>query len=142
MHRPDTSLFLLFIEPPKEEKSETPVMDELTRIMRLALSEARTGVSNYDKPGEPAGFCECEGYRGYHRSDCGERSAPCDYLLKNGMITNSLSAFYLQFYRNSIPASEMNKVKKLVAFYKHLYRDTPEILQQDIPDEPEILRLY
>ncbi|MEI6436731.1 MAG: hypothetical protein WCP32_18050 [Bacteroidota bacterium] len=142
MHRPDTSLFLLFIEPPKEEKSETPLIDELTRIMRLALSEAKSGMSNYFEPNEEPEFYECAGYKGYHRSDCGERSKSCDYLLKNGMITNSLCVFYLQYYRNSIPASEMNKVTELVAFYQHLYHDTPEILQRDIPDEPEIIRFF
>ncbi len=138
MHRPDTSIFLLYIEPLKEEKSETPVCDELTRIMKLALSEARHGVSNYNKPNEHPVFHECAGYRGYHSSDCGEKSDSCDFLLKNGLITNSLSAFYLKFYRNSIPSSEMKKVEKLVAFYKHHYRNTPEILQKDIPDESEL----
>ena len=117
-------------------------MDELTRIMQLALSEAITGMSNYDEPNEEPEFYECAGYRGFHRSDCGERSKSCDYLLENGMITNSLCVFYLQNYRNSVPASEMNKVTKLVAFYKHLYRDTPKILQRDIPDELGIIRFF
>ena len=34
------------------------------------------------------------------------------------MITNSLASFYLSYYRNVIPASEIKKVCRLFLFYK------------------------
>ena len=97
MIRSGNSRFLLFIEPAKEEKTTIPIEDEITGIVRIALSEARTGISNYNKPDEDPEFIECNGYKGYHLTDCGERSAPYDFLLANGMITNSLCLFYLQY---------------------------------------------
>jgi hypothetical protein len=51
-------------------------------------------------------------------TECGERSSNKDYLLENGMITNSLASFYLRWYRFDIPEIEMNKVHELVKFYK------------------------
>lgn len=118
MDRIDNSRFLLYIEPKKEEKRETPVNDEITEIMERAFSEAQSGAANYSRIGEPEHFSN-GGWRGWHTCDCGETSTGHDYLLKNGMITNSLCVFYLQYYRNSIPKSEMNKVMELVSFYKN-----------------------
>jgi len=115
MHRIDNSRFLLYIEPLKETKSFFPANDEFTQIMELAFSEAVSGVASYSKMNIPEWF---EKGSGSHCSDCGERSDNQDYLLKNGMITNSLCVFYLQYYRNSIPESEVSKIKELVEFYK------------------------
>jgi len=123
MQRTDNSPFLLFIEPLKEEKSLTPVCDELALIMDMALDEAITGISNYYKPDEPSQFIEGNGYKGYHTTDCGENSSGNDYLLDNGMITNNLAGFYLRYYRNSIPESEMKKVNELADFYRTKYGD-------------------
>jgi hypothetical protein len=100
MHRIDNTCFLLFIEPKKEEKLETPLDDEISRIMKVALEEAKQGTSNYSRPNEMPYFFESIGYKGYHSTDCGEKSYPADYMLENGMITNSLAAFYLHYYRN------------------------------------------
>jgi hypothetical protein len=126
MHRPDTTRFLLYIEPKKDEKLEIPVEDEITYIVDLALWEAKSGISNYYEINETPWFEEDNSFRGYHRTDCVERSTSCDYLLKNGMITNSLCVFYLKFYRNSIPESEMKKVRALVDYYKK-YRPLNEL---------------
>ncbi len=117
MNRIDNSRFLLFIEPSEIEKSKTPVNDELTKTMQLALNEATEGISNYSEMNKKETFRYGPGYKGFHTTDCGKLSNNHDYLLKNGMITNSLAVFYLQYYRNSIPESEMNKVKELVSFY-------------------------
>jgi hypothetical protein len=134
MHRIDNSCFLLFIEPPKKKKMKIPVNDEITRIMKLALSEAKTGMSNYSSPEAAPRFRSGPGYKGYHKTACGKRSIGYDYLLENGMITNDLAPFYLQYYRDSIPDSEMKKILKLVTYYKQKYRYKPEVLEQDIPD--------
>lgn len=86
--------------------------------MERAFSEAEKGAANYSRIGEPERFQKNNSWRGFHSSDCGKCSTNCDYLLKNGMITNSLCVFYLRYYRNSIPKTEMEKVKELVSFYK------------------------
>lgn len=107
------NIHLLFIEPKKEDKSLTAIHDELTQIMRLALQEAKSGIGSPDK------WYENTGYRGWHTTDCGQTSSNCNYLLKNGMVTNSLAIYYLQYYRNVIPESEMVKVMDLYNFYKN-----------------------
>jgi hypothetical protein len=123
MHRIDDSPFLLFIEPPAEEKAAAPVSDELTRIMTIALHEGKHGTSNYDIPGAKPVFRYGCGYKGYHRTACGERSDGIDYFLENGMVTHNLSVFYLSWYRNSIPESEMNKLNRLADHYRKKYSE-------------------
>ena len=118
MHRIDDSRFLLYIEPKKEEKLIVPIYDELPDLLASALSHAKSGIANYSDVGETETFEEGDTWRGIHGTDCGERSNNKDYLLENGMITNSLAPFYLTWYRDSIPESEMNKVKELHNFYK------------------------
>lgn len=119
MHREDNSRFLLYIEPKKEDKSQNPINDEITEIMELALSEAESGAASYSSLDTVEYFRSGSGFRGFHETECGERSSNKDYLLKNGMITNSLCSFYLKYYRNVIPVTEMNKVTNLVKFYKN-----------------------
>lgn len=123
MHREDNSLYLLYIEPKIEEKLQEPIEDELVQLMELALSKAKKGTSIYSNKennglidGKPAFRVE-SAFKGTHITECGERSSNCDYLLENYMITNSLAPFYLRWYRNSIPKSEMIKLKKLQDFY-------------------------
>jgi len=118
MNRIDNSEFLLYIEPRREDKSDNPINDEITEVMKLALSEAKIGTANYSAIRKDAHFSS-GGWRGIHTCDCGERSDNHDYLLKNGMIVNSLCVFYLQYYRSSIPISEMDKVMGLVSFYQN-----------------------
>ena len=138
MHREDNSKYLLYIEPKAIDKLKEPINDELVEIMELALSKAKVGVASYSKLEDMGdgyefkwndpkngtqkrlvpSFSEGNAYRGSHRTECGERSSNKDYLLENGMITNSLAPFYLKWYRFSIPESEMRKVEQLVNFYK------------------------
>ncbi len=118
MHRIDNSKFLLFIEPKKEDKSSTPINDQLTEIIQFALSQSKQGASNYYSLDNPEHFTESIAYKGFHTTDCGEYSSNVDYLLENGMITNSLCTFYLRWYRKFIPQSELDKVKRLLDFYK------------------------
>lgn len=118
MHIVDNSRFLLYIEPRKEEKSDLPVNDEITEIMEMALSDASCGAANYSDLNSTGVFNFNCGFKGIHHTSCGKVSDNHDYLLKNGMITNSLCVYYLQYYRNSIPPSEMDKVMELVSFYK------------------------
>ena len=129
MHRDDNSKYLLFIEPKKEEKLNTPINDELTEVMELALSKAKKGVSRYSDKDNDGIVWKYRGkdlppfgtsgrYMGVHMTDCGESSECYDLLLENGMITNTLAAFYLRWYRYSIPENDMKKVKELLKFYK------------------------
>jgi hypothetical protein len=134
MHREDNSKYLLFIEPEKSEKLETPIDDELVKLVEMALQKAEKGTSFYSKIDNKGdeytfthngqertvpSFIRGSGYKGTHVTECGERSNNCDYLLENGMITNSLAPFYLKWYRYSIPETEMIKLKKLEEFYEH-----------------------
>ena len=146
MHREDNSKYLLYIEPSANDKLKEPINDELVQIMELALSKAKVGTASYDKledmgdgyefkwPARMAvsfagddrkrlvpSFREGGAYKGFHGTGCGERSSNRDYLLENGMITNSLAPFYLKWYRYSIPESEMKKVEQLINFYKKKY---------------------
>lgn len=134
MHREDNSKYLLYIEPRSKDKLQEPINDELTEMMEKALTKAKKGTANYSQledkgdgfdwihNGETRrvpSFREGNGgYKGIHYTECGERSSNCDYLLENGMITNSLSPFYLRWYRYSIPESEMKKIHQLMEFYK------------------------
>jgi hypothetical protein len=134
MHREDNSKYLLYIEPKVNEKLTEPINDELVECMEMALSKSQKGAARYSDINDMGdgfdwnhngqirkvpSFSNRSAYKGSHRTECGERSSNCDYLLENGMITNSLAPFYLKWYRYSIPVSEMIKVEMLLEFYKN-----------------------
>lgn len=97
MHREDNSRFLLYIEPKKEMKNIEPINDEITLLMEEFLSKAKSGTAYYsDLNDDGSNFMIDNGWRGFHCTECGERSSNKDYLLENGMITNSLAPFYLR----------------------------------------------
>lgn len=55
------------------------------------------------------------GYRGWHTCSCGKASDNKDWLLPNGVITNSLFLHYVMCHRQEIPQSEIDKIEK---YYK------------------------
>lgn len=114
MHRIDNSKYLLYIEPKKEEKSLEPNNDGLADIVENLIKNAKQGTARYSSLEDQGTFQEGYGYKGVHYTECGERSSNHDYLLENGMITNSLAPFYLRWYRDAIPESEMKKVNQLL----------------------------
>ena len=118
MERLDNPKFLLFIEPNKEQKSFTAINAELVEVMKLAFGRSVRGVSNYSRVDEAPHFRKGSGKMGVHKTDCGQKSTTNDYLLENGMITNSLCVFYLEYYREAIPESEMKKIVDLIHFYR------------------------
>src|ERR1035437_3404159 len=133
MHRDDKSKYLLYIEPTKEEKLAEPIEDSLTELMKMAITKAQKGGVSYSKLDDMGdgtdftwrdvthrvpSFHTGSMYKGVHRTDCGEHSTNCDFLLENAMITNSLATFYVRWYRNSITENDLNKLKELVNFYK------------------------
>jgi hypothetical protein len=127
MHRTDNSQFLLFIELPANKKRFNPINDGLTRIMHMALKYSEKGHADYSDMNSNGIFTKTnKGYRGVHYTECGEHSSNQEYLLENGMITNSLAPFYLMYYRNSIPFTEMKKTILLYLFY--LLRGNQKIL--------------
>lgn len=115
MHREDTSNYLLYIEPQKEEKLFEPIEDEWTELMETVFNRNDTiiGVSGYSNLTDNESFYEGGGFRGWHTTNCGMMSDNYDHKLFNGMITNSLCSFYLKYYRNSISANEWIKLNKL-----------------------------
>ena len=90
------------------------------------MKEAKTGMSNYERINEKPKFNIGAKYRGYYVTECGYASSN-DYLLQNGMITHSLAEYYVRYYRKAIPLSEMQKISKLVVYYKDKYKSNPEI---------------
>ena len=119
MKRDDNSKFLLYIEPKKSEKLTVPFDDELVHLMEHAFIKAKSDTANYsDLNNNGESFDEEDGYMGVHTTECGKHSDNHDFLLENGMITNSLCAFYLRWYRNSISQSDMLKLQSLKEFYE------------------------
>jgi hypothetical protein len=117
MHRDDKSKYLLYIEPSKEDKLKEPINDELTELIEMVMTKSQEGTSRYSDKEDKGSFSTRSMFKGSHRTDCGERSSNKDYLLENGMITNSLAPFYVKWYRYSIPESDMNKLEQLKQFY-------------------------
>lgn len=118
MHRNDDSVFLLYIEPNKNEKCIEPFLDNITSLMVYAFSKSKKGSANYSVIDDAAVFRLNSGYKGRHTTDCSEESDNHDYLLENGLIVNSLCIFYIKYYRNSIPFNDWIKIKKLADYYK------------------------
>lgn len=134
MHRDDKSKYLLYIEPKKEDKLESPIDDNITKLMEMALSKSEEGTANYSSLEDMGDGYDWEygsvkkripshrtgsAYKGVHRTACGESSSNVDFLLENGMITNSLAPFYLRWYRYSIPENDMIKIRELAKFYNY-----------------------
>jgi len=140
MHRTDDTKFLLYIEPPASAKSAVPVEDHLTCAIELAMSKAVLGGANYSGGrGEKAWLGTGNRYfwRGWHTTDCGESSDNRDRLLENGMITNSLAPFYVRWYRNALPPSELRKLGELLEFYAPLIYKPKEKKMTNLHDDIE-----
>jgi hypothetical protein len=108
MHVIDQDDLMLFIEP-INLPSDTPVVDELTKKMVVALYWSKNGIIVKGRiiPG---------GYRGVHVCSCGAVSSNQDHLLLVQdpiRLTNSLASHYLAWHRDEIPESELKKVRLL-----------------------------
>lgn len=97
---------LLYIEPQRPE-DPIPIIDNLTRRMTAALSHATAGGKSGNE------FTVGDRFRGWHTCSCGATSSNQDYLLQNGMITNSLCIHYLARHRSEVPLTELRKVMAL-----------------------------
>ena len=95
---------VLFIEP-KKGASKKPVQDELSADMREALEHA--GQPNYV-------------YFGFHQCICGAKSDSTDRILHTGQTTNSLAVHYLEYHRDEVPPSELEKVRKVCESVRQL----------------------
>lgn len=124
MQRNDSSRFLLFIEPTLEQRSGAVIEDEYTMILRMAMSEAKLGTSNYSSPkDEEPWFKVNSRYGGTHRNCDDTISTNYDLLLPNEMITNSLAVYYLMWYRMAIPTLDWEKIKELQRYYGRIKDD-------------------
>lgn len=119
MHREDDSVFLLYIEPKIEEKSETPTFDHLNKILMVAIQDSIQGAASYSNtdPNVQPTFSRGTQYRGVHECCDGAESANYDLYLPNGMITNTLALHYVTWFRKAIPATEMKKLEELERYY-------------------------
>lgn len=117
MHREDNSKYFLFIEPDSTKKAAQPVQDELTDSLAAAMAQSEKGTSDYSNLRCQGKFNKSGGgYRGFHFSEDGQVSDVVDYLLPNGLITNSLALHYVRFYRSELPQTEQRKLKDLHKF--------------------------
>ena len=85
---------LLYIEPTTDASTQ-PVLDEITRKMTSAFRNVKL---------LPWGF------GGVHQCICGATSAARDFVLPNGLITNSLCVHYIALHRDAVPAEEIEKI--------------------------------
>ena len=110
---------LLYIEP-QNQKSDTPVLDELTKKMTAAFRDYKTGS------GYQGQFMEDAMTIGEQTCACGAKSTNLDYLLPSGFITNRLCVHYLAWHRSEVPQSGLDKVAALPDEFSD---PTPELLQ-------------
>lgn len=92
-----TAYGVLYFEP-SEKVSLAPVIDELTRRMTASLRAAEASSRSF---------------LGYHACACGSISKAHDFILSDGLITNSLCVHYLAWHRDEVPQRELEKVAKL-----------------------------
>jgi hypothetical protein len=88
---------MLFIEP-KEPPSREPLIDELTMKMVAALRKAT--LPDYR-------------FLGFHTCLCGAKSDSTNFVLPNGVVTNSLCVHYLAYHRAEVEARELLAVDGL-----------------------------
>ena len=93
---------LLFIEP--QEKPKPPLVDELTRKLTAAFRKARK-VPSGNKGGVACVGCWDAGLNFFGDSN--------NYVLPNGLKTNSLAIHYLVYHREEVPQAELDKVNNL-----------------------------
>lgn len=77
---------------PKNSPSEEPIIDELAMKMVAALRRATESRMRF---------------LGFHTCVCGARSDSADFILPNGLRTNSLCVHYLAHHRVGIEAGEL-----------------------------------
>lgn len=98
--------YLMMIEPEPAGKLVNlinPVLVEKGRkVLALAEDKAR--------------------YRGFHTCSCGERSDNAQWILPNGVETNSLLPHYLEKHLEQVPQSEIDK---LLRFYDEFIGQPP-----------------
>jgi len=91
-----SSKCLLMIEPKSKIKEES-VKDKYTANMNNLLTKATKTAF----------------YKGWHTCACGERSGNAE-LTVSGYVTNSLAVHYLEFHRSEVPATELEKLDKII----------------------------
>lgn len=135
MVKQDNSRFLLFIEPKKEEKSKDPTIDTLESRMESVIQSGERGILLEEGGGEYL-FDKGNTWRGFHTTDCGEKSSNQDILLENGMITNSLAVFYLTWYRDSIPNRDIEMLQSMLQLSD---LEVSEYFPQPVKPDPKSL---
>jgi hypothetical protein len=127
MHRSDNSDYFLYIEPDARKRADTPVDDDLTQSLQLALSEATKGTAKYSDLKSKGDFTPDASWRGMHFAEDGEISDVSDFLLPNGFITNSLCVHYARYFRSEIPKTELKKLEALHEFMSTRNSESPDL---------------
>lgn len=131
---------------PANSPAGNAVCDEITEVFRPVFEAAMANRPSW---------MDC--YKGFHECSCGVMSEVFDVRLPSGHLTNSLAMHYLEFHRDEVPASEIEKVRTLanatpaeiaerVRLNEHGYESSDhelpaQPLQRPKPAEPESRRL-
>jgi len=95
---------MLYIEP-RNPPSEEPIIDGLTMKMVAALRKAATLPQRQSL--------------GFHTCVCGAKSDSTDFILPNGLRTNSLCVHYLAYHRAEIEDGELWAVDGLADGFEY-----------------------
>jgi len=99
---------ILFMEP-QLQRLNNPILDELTiNLATLFVNNVARGTIGAES------FEENIFSLGMHECKCGRLSQSTDYLLHDGLMTNSLCVHYLAYHRNEISESEINNLTLLI----------------------------
>ena len=87
---------ILYLKPHNKASCQ-PVIDRYTKMMTAAFRKGVVGRRT----------------NGHHECICGVHSHNADYLLTNGVLTNSLCIHYLTVHRDEVPVDVLQKVAAL-----------------------------
>ena len=111
---------LLYIEPNPKHRHPA-IDDDLVSFINALLVANKSTISGLwyygDKNSKLEDFVSGDGWKGLHYVDDFMTSSNRDYKLEAGFVTNSCAAYYLKHYRNQIPQSEIEKLKKLCEYH-------------------------
>src|SRR3972149_7861898 len=96
---------LLFIEPTRLGYWKANIDKHTIKVFH-----ALKNFVAYGTIGQNYNFIKDVYTKGYHVCECGSHSRCMDYLLSNGLITNSLCVHYLAYHRDEVPEIELKKI--------------------------------
>lgn len=120
-----------FIEP-ESKRAEQPIVDDYTRKIAYNILHGENGVVVSRNKTRGVFIMEGVHTNGYHECICGAESEDSDFRIAPNLYTNSLSAHYVAFHRESVPVEDLEKIRELTC--PDEYQPSPEILMGQVED--------